>query len=48
VLFGSDWPFAPEIAVSWFAGSLDGYPLDDAACAAIDRGNAAVLFPHLA
>ena len=48
VLFGSDWPFAPEIAVSWFAGSLDAYPLDDAARAAIDRGNAAALFPRLA
>ena len=48
VLFGSDWPFAPEIAVSWFAGSLDGYPLDAAARAAIDRDNAVALFPHLA
>ena len=48
VLFGSDWPFAPEIAVSWFAGSLDAYPLDDATRAAIDRGNAAALFPRLA
>lgn len=48
VLFGSDWPFAPEIAVSWFAGSFDGYPLDDTARAAIDRDDAAALFPHLA
>jgi hypothetical protein len=49
VLFGSDWPFAPEIAVSWFAGGLDGYAaLDDATRASIDRGGAAALFPRLA
>jgi len=49
VLFGSDWPFAPEIAVSWFTGSLDAYPsLDASARAAIDRDSALALFPRFA
>lgn len=49
VLFGSDWPFAPSIAVSYFTGQLDAYPpLDDAGHRAIDRGNAEALFPRFA
>lgn len=48
VLFGSDWPYAPEIAVSYFTGQLDAYAaLDAAGHAAIDRGNAELLFPDL-
>lgn len=48
VLFGSDWPFAPAPAVSYFTGQLDAYAaLDAAGHAGIDRANAAVLFPHL-
>jgi 6-methylsalicylate decarboxylase len=48
VLFGSDWPFAPSIAVSYFTGQLDGYAaLDTDGPAAIDRGNAELLFPEL-
>lgn len=47
VLFGSDCPFAPEIAVSWFASSLDADPLHGLARAAIDRDAAAALFPNL-
>jgi predicted TIM-barrel fold metal-dependent hydrolase len=43
VLFGSDWPYAPPIAVSYFTGQLDAYPVDDEAHAAIDRGNAEAL-----
>lgn len=49
VLFGSDWPFAPAVAVSWFTGQLDAYDaLDADGHAAIDRGNAAALFPAFA
>ena len=49
VLFGSDWPFAPAIAVQWFTAQLDAYPgLDDAGHRAIARGNAAALFPQFA
>jgi predicted TIM-barrel fold metal-dependent hydrolase len=46
VLFGSDWPYAPALAVSWFTGQLDAYPaLDAAGHAAIERDNAEALFP---
>ena len=49
VLFGSDWPYAPPIAVGWFTSQLDAYaPLDPAGRAAIDRGNAEALFPRFA
>jgi len=49
VLFGSDWPYAPPIAVSFFTGQLDAYAaLDAAGHAAIDRANAELLFPGLA
>ncbi len=47
VLFGSDWPYAPSIAVSYFTGQLDGYgALDADGHAAIDRRNAEALFPQ--
>ena len=49
VLFGSDWPFAPAPAVTYFTGQLDRYPrLDDAGLAAINRGSALELFGRLA
>ncbi|GAA3970951.1 amidohydrolase family protein [Actinomadura viridis] len=47
VLFGSDWPFAPKAAGQYFAGGLDS-TLDPAALAAVNRANAAALFPRLA
>lgn len=47
VLFGSDWPFAPDIAVHYFTAQLDGFgALDAAGHAAIDRVNALALFPR--
>ncbi|WP_042366467.1 amidohydrolase family protein [Streptacidiphilus neutrinimicus] len=47
VLFGSDWPFAPELAVAHFTGELDRYPgLDAAGHDAIDRDNPPPLFPR--
>lgn len=49
VLFGSDWPYAPSIAVSYFTGQLDAYAaLDADGHAAIDRSNAELLFPEFA
>lgn len=49
VLFGSDWPFAPELGVAYFAGQFDAYPdIDAADRAAINRANALDLFPRLA
>jgi len=46
VLFGSDWPFAQETAVAYFTGQLDSYSEADAGLRiAVDRGNAALLFP---
>ena len=49
VLFGSDWPYAPSLAVSYFTGQLDGYAaLDDDGHGAIDRRSAEALFPRFA
>lgn len=49
VLFGSDWPYAPDIAVTYFTGQLDGYgALAADGHAAIDRRNAIALFPQFA
>jgi 6-methylsalicylate decarboxylase len=49
VLYGSDWPFAPEPVVDYFNGEIDAYAaLVGTAKEALDRGNASLLFPHLA
>ena len=48
VLFGSDWPFAPETAVQYFTAGLDTYTRGDAELARrIARDNALALFPSL-
>lgn len=48
VLFGSDWPFAPEAAVQYFAAGLDNYTAGDAVLGhRIERENALALFPRL-
>lgn len=47
VTYGSDFPFAPPIAVGFINGQYEQYPLDPAVRAAIDRGNAEALFPRL-
>jgi predicted TIM-barrel fold metal-dependent hydrolase len=45
VLFGSDWPFAPEPAVAWFTGGLDDFAgLDTEGHEAIDHLSARQLF----
>lgn len=49
VVFGSDWPYSPTSVVQYFANGLDTYPgLDTARRTAINRDNAASLFPRLA
>ncbi|MCP2259989.1 putative metal-dependent hydrolase, TIM-barrel fold [Streptoalloteichus tenebrarius] len=49
VLFGSDWPFAPDPAVAYFTYQLDAYEgLDPERRAEIDHGSARGLFPRLA
>jgi predicted TIM-barrel fold metal-dependent hydrolase len=46
VLFGSDWPFAPQAVVQYFTAGLDTYRRDDRALHdAIDHGTAAGLMP---
>ncbi|MGW4212139.1 amidohydrolase family protein [Lentzea sp. NPDC004789] len=47
VTYGSDFPFAPPIAVELINAQYDKYPLDPALRAAIDRGNSEALFPRL-
>ncbi|MFE6691860.1 amidohydrolase family protein [Streptomyces sp. NPDC057743] len=49
VLYGSDWPFAPQEAGSYYNHFLETYPdYAPGQAEAIDRGNAEVLFPRLA
>ncbi|MCD2191805.1 amidohydrolase [Actinomycetospora endophytica] len=51
ILYGSDWPFAPASAVSYFTGGLDEHlahtPFGQSIGAAIGHDNAAALFPRL-
>lgn len=47
VLFGSDWPFAPTAAGQYFANGLDT-GVDTGTLKAVNRSNAAALFPRLA
>ncbi|MEU4667570.1 hypothetical protein AB0F91_06260 [Amycolatopsis sp. NPDC023774] len=49
VLYGSDWSVAPERAGAYYNRFLEQYPrFAEGEAAAIDRGNAEVLFPRLA
>lgn len=49
VTFGSDWPFAPTVASSYFAAGLERYQaLSAVDRALIERGAAERLFPRLA
>jgi predicted TIM-barrel fold metal-dependent hydrolase len=47
VLYGSDSPFARDVAVRYYADGLDNYELDEAQRRAIDRESAELLFPRL-
>jgi predicted TIM-barrel fold metal-dependent hydrolase len=49
VLFGSDWPFMPAVAIGYIVGRLEAYEVLDAdGHAALARRNAERLFPQLA
>ncbi|MGW1836168.1 amidohydrolase family protein [Streptomyces sp. NPDC002067] len=49
VLYGSDWPFAPEEAGGYYDHFLETYPdFTPGQAAAIDRAGAEALFPRLA
>jgi predicted TIM-barrel fold metal-dependent hydrolase len=48
VLYGSDFPFAPSVAVGFMAKQYERTPIDPAIRAGIDRANAERLFPRLA
>lgn len=48
ILYGSDWPYAPEQVGGYFATELDASSdVDSDRRAAINRGNAELLFPRL-
>ncbi|MFE2442477.1 amidohydrolase family protein [Streptomyces sp. NPDC059426] len=48
VVYGSDWPFAPQDAGTYYNHYLETYPdYAPGQAEAIDRGNAEALFPHL-
>jgi len=48
VLFGSDYPFAPEITMTQSVKALGEMGLSDEVLRGIERENALVLFPHMA
>lgn len=47
VLYGSDFPFAPPVAVGFMAQQYERTPIDTLTRRAIDRTNAEQLFPRL-
>jgi predicted TIM-barrel fold metal-dependent hydrolase len=47
VVFGSDWPYAPEGVVGAFTDGYERYAIDDGRRESIDRGAAERLFPRL-
>lgn len=49
VLYGSDWPFAPQDAGTYYNTYLEDYPdYTPGQAEAVNRGNAEALFPRLA
>lgn len=48
ILFGSDWPFAAKESSRFYRELLEDYPLSARQRQAIDRDNAAALFPRFA
>ncbi|MEX2207568.1 MAG: amidohydrolase family protein [Myxococcota bacterium] len=47
VTFGSDWPYAPDVAVGAFTGMYEAYGIEPAQRESIDRSAAETLFPRL-
>lgn len=48
VTFGSDFPYAPDVAVASMTAMYEAYALDEADRRQIDRGTAETLFPRFA
>jgi predicted TIM-barrel fold metal-dependent hydrolase len=49
ILFGSDWPYCPDVMTEDMVGALhDQKGLDEEQAQAIERGNALGLFPRFA
>lgn len=48
ITYGSDFPYAPVETAAAMIDWLEDYPLDTAQRVALDRGNAALLFPRFA
>jgi predicted TIM-barrel fold metal-dependent hydrolase len=47
ITYGTDFPFAPSMAIGFLNMQYENYPLDPALRTAIDHGNAEALFPRL-
>ncbi|MGH7292675.1 MAG: hypothetical protein ACREJT_15760 [Myxococcota bacterium] len=47
MLYGSDFPYAPDPVIGGFTGMYERYALDPAQRASSDRGAAEQLFPRL-
>ena len=47
ITYGSDFPFAPSMAIGLLNTQYENYPMEPSLRAAIDRDNAASLFPRL-
>jgi 6-methylsalicylate decarboxylase len=48
ITFGSDWPYASDVAVSGMTRLYEAHPLDPDGREQIDRGTAATVFPRFA
>ncbi|MCB5291970.1 amidohydrolase family protein [Arthrobacter sp. SO3] len=47
ITYGTDFPFAPSMAIGLLNTQYENYPMEPSLRAAIDRGNAESLFPRL-
>lgn len=47
ITYGTDFPFAPSVAIDFLNMQYEKYPLDPLQRAAIDRANSEALFPRL-
>jgi predicted TIM-barrel fold metal-dependent hydrolase len=47
ITYGSDFPFAPVMAIGFMNKQFEKYPLDQSLREAIERGNSEALFPRL-
>lgn len=47
ITYGSDFPFAPPVAIGFLTRQYENYPLDQKLREAIDRGNSEALLLRL-